>query len=82
MATHSSVLAWRISWTEEPGELQSMGLQSRTQLSDQHLVTFKHLPRATIGWKGALMTNQCPKVWMLVALGRVSAGSQHGSSHP
>ena len=35
MATHSSVLAWRISWTEEPGELQSMGLQSRTQLSDQ-----------------------------------------------
>ena len=27
MATHSSVLAWRIPWTEEPGELQSMGLQ-------------------------------------------------------
>ena len=30
MATHSSVLAWRISWTEESGELQSMGLQSQT----------------------------------------------------
>ena len=27
MATHSSVLAWRILWTEEPGELQSTGLQ-------------------------------------------------------
>ena len=27
MATHSSILAWRISWTEEPGRLQSMGLQ-------------------------------------------------------
>ena len=27
MATHSSILAWEISWTEEPGELQSMGLQ-------------------------------------------------------
>jgi len=26
-ATHSSILAWRISWTEEPGELQSMGSQ-------------------------------------------------------
>ena len=26
MATHSSILAWKISWTEEPGELQSMGL--------------------------------------------------------
>ena len=25
MATHSSVLAWRIPWTEEPGRLQSMG---------------------------------------------------------
>ena len=32
MAIHSSILAWRISWTEEPGGLQSMGLQSQTQL--------------------------------------------------
>ena len=34
MATHSSTLAWKIPWTEEPGRLQSMGSQSRTQLSD------------------------------------------------
>ena len=27
MATHSSILSWRIPWTEEPGGLQSMGLQ-------------------------------------------------------
>ena len=27
MATHSSILAWRIPWTEEPGGLQSMGSQ-------------------------------------------------------
>ena len=27
MATYSGILAWRILWTEEPGELQSMGLQ-------------------------------------------------------
>ena len=27
MATHSSILAWRIPWTEEPGKLQSMGSQ-------------------------------------------------------
>ena len=32
MATHSSILAWEIPWTEEPGRLQSMGLQSRTRL--------------------------------------------------
>ena len=30
VATHSSVLVWEIPWTEEPGGLQSMGLQSRT----------------------------------------------------
>ena len=27
MATHSNILAWKISWTEEPGGLQSMGLE-------------------------------------------------------
>ena len=27
MATHSSILAWKIPWTEEPGQLQSMGWQ-------------------------------------------------------
>ena len=30
MATHSSILAWRIAWTEEPGGLQSIKLQSQT----------------------------------------------------
>ena len=34
MATHSSILAWKILWMEEPGRLQSMGLQSLTWLSD------------------------------------------------
>ena len=35
MATHSSILAWRIPWTEEPGRLQSTGVsKSRTRLSD------------------------------------------------
>ena len=35
MATHSSMLAWEIPWTEEPGGLQSMGSQkSWTRLSD------------------------------------------------
>ena len=29
MATHSSILAWRIPWTEEPGRLYSVGLQKR-----------------------------------------------------
>ena len=33
MATQSSILAWKIPWTEEPGGLQSMGLHSQTWLS-------------------------------------------------
>ena len=32
MATHSSVLAWEIPWTQEPGGLQSMESQSQTRL--------------------------------------------------
>ena len=36
MATHSSILSWRIPWTEKPGGLQSMELQSQTQLKWQH----------------------------------------------
>ena len=34
MATHSSILAWKIPWTEELGWLLSMGSQSRTRLSN------------------------------------------------
>ena len=35
IATHSSVLAWKIPWTEEHGRLQSMDRKSQTQLSRQ-----------------------------------------------
>ena len=34
MVPHSSTLAWKIPWTEEPGRLQSMGLLSQIRLSD------------------------------------------------
>ena len=46
MATHSSVPAWRIAWTEEPGGLQSMGSQGQTRLqrlSARSAMT--HVPR-------------------------------------
>ena len=33
MASHSSIVAWRIPWTEEPGGLQYLGSQNRTLLS-------------------------------------------------
>ena len=40
MATHSSILAQRIPWTEEPGGLQSMGSQSQTRLKELSTHTF------------------------------------------
>ena len=42
MATHFSILARRTPWTEEPGGLQSKGLQSQTQLSS-HTLKYKEL---------------------------------------
>ena len=47
MATHSSTLAWKISWTEEPGRLQSMGsLRGRHDwMTSLSLFTFMHCRR-------------------------------------
>ena len=38
MATYSSILVWGTPWTEEPGGLQAMELQSQTRLSDLALM--------------------------------------------
>ena len=48
MATHSSIIAWRISWTEEPGRLWSLGLQRERQDWATNTFTF-HLKRGF--WK-------------------------------
>ena len=52
MAIHSRILVWEIPWTEEPVRLQSMGSQSRTQLSAPtrtHTHTHPHIhPK---GWE-------------------------------
>ena len=58
MASHSSILAWRIPWTEEPGGLESMGLQKRVR---HNLATQQQqsVPRAVVHScslrKGALL---------------------------
>ena len=43
MATHSSILAWEIPWTEDTGGLQSMGLQTAGNdwVNTQHIKSFK-----------------------------------------
>ena len=50
MANHNSFLAWRIPWTEEPVELQSMGLQSQTQLWAQHTHYKEKHEMSYCGW--------------------------------
>ena len=44
MATHSSILAWRIPWTEEPGGLQSTG-RKKSDTTER-----LHLPNGKISW--------------------------------
>ena len=52
MATHSSILGWRISWTEEPGELQSMGSQraGHDWVTTTHSVLIVNLEHLTSPW--------------------------------
>ena len=58
MATHSSILSWKIPWAEEPGGLQSMGLQgvrcdfntlNSTRKGDRHLWDVYFLNKPTQG---------------------------------
>ena len=42
MATHCSILAWRIPWTEEPGRLEFMGLQRVRHESDKESDNYYH----------------------------------------
>ena len=44
METHSSILAWEIQWTEEPGRLQSLRLQRVKQVRSQDVEVKLHYP--------------------------------------
>ena len=56
MATHSSILAWRIPWTEEPDRLQSMGLQTVghdwVTSTYRHIYVTENLAKLRLGWQG------------------------------
>ena len=51
MATQSGILAWEIPWTEEPGGLQSMGLQNQTQFSS--VQSLSHVQLFVTPWTAA-----------------------------
>ena len=63
MATHSSILAWKIPRTEEPGRLQSMGSQkSWTQLSDYTIAhSNSRYSETRVGW----FVELCDSLWNL-----------------
>ena len=70
MATHSSILAWRIPWTEEPGRLQSMGSQKVRH--DWATFTFTCCPEAGAGSSSRHLLQHLPQL----------SKQPHPRSHP
>ena len=64
MVTHCSILVWKIPWMEEPGQLQSMGLQSRTWLSDFCFCFSLSLGRAVKPQRRVEVTGCFEDVWL------------------
>ena len=73
MAPHSSTLAWKIPWMEEPGGLQSMGSLSRTRLND---FTF---PFPFHALEKALATHSSTLVWRIPTMGKPGGLPSMGS---
>ena len=74
-ATHSSILAWRISWTEEPGRLQSLG----SQRVGHNLATFTFTLFQT-STVSELRTSRCSS-WIQKRLRDQRSNCQHPSDH-
>ena len=60
MATHSSIRAWKIPWTEKPGGLQSMESQSRTRLKRLSTYAWQHYTNTSPGNKLLEFSSSCP----------------------
>ena len=75
MATHSGTLAWKIPWMEKPGRLQSMGSQSRTQLSDFTFtfVSIESVMPSThfVLCHPLLLPSVFPSIWILMLMDTV-----------
>ena len=80
METHSSTLAWKIPWMEEPGRLQSMGSQRVGHDWETSLFTLQHTrfpcPSLSLG----VFSNSCPLSWWCHPT--ISSSVAHFSSCP
>ena len=72
MVTHSSTLAWKIPWMEEPGRLQSMGSLSRTRLSDFTFTFHFH------ALEKEMATHSSVLVWRIPGMGEPGWASVYG----
>ena len=61
MAPHSSTLAWKIPWTEEPDGLQSMGSKSRTRLSDFTFTFHSHALEKEMATHSSVLAWRIPR---------------------
>ena len=74
MAIHSSTFAWKIPWTEEPGRLQSMGLQkSWTRLSDFTFTFHFHALEKEMAIHSSVLA------WRILGMGEPGGLSSMGS---
>ena len=73
MAPHSSTLAWKIPWTEEPGRLQSVGSLSRTRLSDFTFTFHFH------ALEKEMATHSSVLAWRIPGMGEPGGLSSMGS---
>ena len=60
MAPHSSTLAWKIPWTEEPGRLQSTGSLSQTGLSDFTFTFHFHALEKEMATHSSILARKIP----------------------
>ena len=74
LVPHSSALAWKIPWTEEPGGLQSMGSQSQTRLSDFPFTFHFHALEKAMATHSSTLAWKIP--WMEEPGGLQSMGSR------
>ena len=63
MAPHSSTLAWKIPWTEEPDGLQSMGSRSQTRLNDFAFTFHFHAWEKEMAAHSSVLAWRIPGTW-------------------